>query len=76
MAQTRVETKQDRFKRLATKRMQKALNDIRLVGNLSGPGYESTPEQVNLIERALAEAVTDVIGKLHGQAAEKQAFNL
>lgn len=52
------ETKEAKFARLATKRVNAALVKIRLIGNLSGPGYVHTPEQITAINAALSSAVT------------------
>jgi hypothetical protein len=52
------ESKGDRFKRLATSRTQKALNCIRLLGNLSNrSSYEYSPEEVQRIFSALDREV-------------------
>jgi len=52
------ETKAQRFVRLAQARVGKALKAIELIGNLSGSGYEYTPEQVEKITAALTNRVT------------------
>ena len=51
------ETKDAKFSRLATKRVNAALGKIKLIGNLAGPGYSYTPEQVEKIAGVLNEAV-------------------
>lgn len=44
----------ERFRRLAETRVNRALNDIRLIGNLSNRNnYEFTGEEVNKIFRVL-----------------------
>jgi hypothetical protein len=46
--------KTEKFKELAQKRVEKALKDVRLIGNLSNRGsYEYTDEQVGKIFDAL-----------------------
>lgn len=57
------ESKTDKFKRLANARVNVALKRIKLIGNLAGPGYEYTPEQVKAIEDALADAVESTMAK-------------
>lgn len=57
------ESKAARFKRLGEPRIKKAINSIRLVGNLSGGGYEYTPEQIDHIESLLASAVKETMAK-------------
>lgn len=54
------ETKEQRFKRLADKRVNAALIKIRLIGNLASSNYECTAEQVKKLTDALHNAVNDV----------------
>ena len=75
------ESKADKFRRLAKKRVPAALAKIRLIGNLGGSGYEYTPEQVAKIETALKEASASVVEKLNaglkGSAAQaKEDFDI
>lgn len=58
------ESKSDKFRRLAKKRIPAALAKIRNVGNLGGSGYEYTAEQVEKIETALNNAVALTVEKL------------
>lgn len=57
------ETKAQKFSRLATARVNTALAKIRLIANLSGPGYEYTPEQVSKIESNLNDTVSETMGR-------------
>ncbi len=50
-----VESKHDKFKRLANQRVANALKKIELIGNLSGSGYEYAPEEVEKIFIALQQ---------------------
>ncbi|MFA6078792.1 MAG: hypothetical protein WC779_03495 [Candidatus Omnitrophota bacterium] len=52
-----VETKHDKFKRLANPRVANALKKIELIGNLAGSGYEYTPEEVEKIFSALQQTL-------------------
>lgn len=61
------ETAEQRFVRLATKRTNKALNDIRLIGNLAR--YAHTMEQAEKILDAINAANADLLGKF--SAVEK-----
>lgn len=71
------ETKADAFKRLAQKRMNVALDKIRLIGNLSARGnYEYTEEQIEKIEAALNYAVADTMRQFKPRAERKQCFEL
>ena len=60
-----VETKEQRFQRLATKRTQAALQKVRLLGNLTSSSYSYTPEQAAKIIGALRAAVGAVEAKLN-----------
>lgn len=56
MADT-VESKHDKFKRLATPRVTSALKKIELIGNLAASSYEYTPDEVEKIFGALQETL-------------------
>ncbi len=58
------ETKADKFRRVAKIRVPKALSSIRVIGNLSGSGYEYTSEQADKIAYALRSAIESTIDKL------------
>ena len=50
----------EKFAELATKRVNKALKDIKLIGNLSNrSNYQYTDDQVKKIMKALKDAVRD-----------------
>ena len=51
------EGKHDKFKRLATQRVKNAIKKIELIGNLSSPGYESTPEEIEKIFATLQQTL-------------------
>ena len=57
------ESKQDKFKRLASQRVRNAIKKIELIGNLSSPGYESTPEDVEKIFATLQQTLESAKGK-------------
>lgn len=65
------ETKADKFRRLASKRVTKCLNALRQVGQLSGPGYESSPEQVEKIFTAIGNAANEAMQKFQNKGAAK-----
>ena len=55
-----ISDKRRKFAELGTKRVNKAINDIRLIGNLSNKAnYEYTDEDVRKIMKALRDAVTE-----------------
>ena len=56
-----MESKRDKFIRLAEKRMDNILKGIDLMGNLSNSNnYEYTQEDLNKIIRTLKSAVSDL----------------
>ena len=56
-----VETKRDKFIRLAESRVNNALKQIQLIGNLSNLSvYEYTKDDVDLIIKVLKNAVYDL----------------
>lgn len=57
------ETKSAKFSRLASSRVSAAVKKINQVGNLSGPGYERTPEQITAIGNHLKNAVNLTLAK-------------
>jgi len=54
------ETKEQKFKRLAEVRINKALDKIRLIGNLASPQYAYTPVDIERIMLALNNSVAEV----------------
>ena len=70
-----VESKRARFVNLAEGRMTKALNDIRLIGNLAA--YEYNAADVEAMRTRLTEATTTAFAKFKGaRKATKTAFTL
>jgi len=70
------ETPEEKFKRLATLRVNNALDKIRLIGNLSGSGYKYTDEQSRVIIESLKSAVGDVEAKFSKVAKKESKFSL
>jgi len=54
------ETRKERFTRLAEKRVNKAIDLIRIIGNLSSQQYEFTTEQIEKIIVALKAAIEEL----------------
>jgi len=52
-----VETKHDKFRRLAVQRVTNALKKIELIGNLATSGYEKSPEEVDKIFASLQQGI-------------------
>jgi len=70
------ESKAEKFYRLASKRLAKALKDISLIGHLATSQYEHTPAQTEYIVDALTRAVENVSDKLNKIKAEKPTVDL
>lgn len=70
------ETKRDRFKRVVTPRVNKALKYIGLVGNQAGGAYEYKKEDVADIMAALRDAVDSVEAQYSGEGKAESGFKL
>lgn len=70
------ESKSDKFKRLASKRVVNAIQKIELIANLSASSYESTPEEVTKILTVLQGSVDKVKAAFAKQKIEKTVFKL
>lgn len=53
----KIETKEERFIRIAEPRVSRACKAVSLLGNLAGSGYEYTEEQVDAMFGAVQEAL-------------------
>ena len=71
------ETKKEKFKRLATRRLNKNLHGIRLMGNLANTAaYEYTPEQVDIILSSLRDEVSHLEGEFHNEKKDHPLIEL
>ena len=70
------ESKSNKFKRLASKRVVNAISKIELITNLAAPSYEYTPEEVTKILTALQGSVDKVKAAFSKQKIEKSSFQL
>lgn len=60
------ETRRQRFKRLATRRVNKALNQLRVLGNLSNKSYyDYSEDDINKMFRAMDAQLKSVKGRFH-----------
>lgn len=74
---TTEETPHDKFRRLAESRVNRALNDIRLIGNLSNRNnYDFTSEEVEKIFRALDSELKQVKARFLEGARRESEFRL
>jgi ribosome-associated translation inhibitor RaiA len=70
------ETRSDRFRRLASKRVQAALDKIRIVGNLANPANEYSQEDAAKIIAAIDGAAAEMRDRLNKVKPERQPFTL
>ena len=68
------ESKADRFIRVVTPRIAKAMKAIRVIGFCAGAGYEYTPAQVKQIATALGAAVDRVNKQFTEKKADEPEF--
>jgi hypothetical protein len=61
--ETAGETPRDKFVRLGVSRMNRALNTIRLIGNLASPAYEWTEQDVEDIRTSINAVVEETMRK-------------
>jgi hypothetical protein len=69
--ETKTETSRERFLRLAPPRVDAALKKIAIVSNLTGSGYEWSPDEAKQILDALFDAVHDLKRKFERAKAPK-----
>ena len=69
-----VESKADKFKRLAEPRVESTIKKIKIIGNLAGSGYDFTPEQSEKILTTLRAAVDEVEKKFQ-KRLNRKGFN-
>lgn len=69
--------KEKKFKELAEIRVNRALNDLKLIGNLGNKfRYTSTPDQRKKIINSIKAAVKDMENNLTNQTEEKTKWKL
>lgn len=69
------ESKNDRFKRLAVNRVNKAIKSIELIGNLGNSSlYESTSEDRKKIIKAINDATQKMKNDLDGNSKKREGF--
>ena len=68
--------KKQRFVKLATLRVKKAIKAIQLLSNCTGSGYSSTPEQKKAVVEAICTATSNMVDKYEGTVEEGILFEL
>ena len=72
-----MESRNERFKRLAEKRTRKVLNEIRVLSNLSNRGlYDYSPEQLKKIFGVIKVAIAKAEGRFRGDGKKETEFEL
>ena len=61
VAEASVETKRDRFIRIGNARMQRALNSIRLLGNLANSNYSWNEEDIKTMQNSIVDTLNKTI---------------
>lgn len=73
---TQNESKHDKFKRIATRRVRRIIRTIESLGNLSRPSYEYTNEEVAKIFTTLQETLDNAKALFAGKRTEPKKFEL
>jgi len=69
------ENKQQKFQRLAMKRVNKAIKSIELIGNLGNKSlYESTQDERKKIIKAVNDSVAQMKIDLDGNSKKREGF--
>lgn len=72
-----MDKKREKFRELAEKRTNRALDAIRLIGNLSNKAtYTYEPEETRKIVKALRDAVAEVEGRFGSSSSRGSEFKL
>ena len=67
----------EKFKNLAQKRVNRAIKDLSLIGNLANKSnYSYSQKDADNIVEALKTAVNDVKNKFSGRGDEREPFTL
>lgn len=69
------ETKSEKFKRLASSRVNKIVAGIKNLGNLSGPAYEYSEEQVAKMFEYIREELAEAESRFSKIKKEKKSFS-
>ena len=65
-----------KFSRIASKRLQNVLDDLRILRNCSGPSYEYTPEQVDKMDKYIQDEFDKLKAAFRGEKVVEKSVNL
>ncbi len=68
--------KEEKFVELAEIRVNRALHDLKLIGNLGNNRYQSTPQQRNKIITSIRKAVKEMEVSLNNKTEDKSRWKL
>ena len=71
-----MESKHEKFKRLATARANRILNNLRKLGNLSSPNYEYTDSEIEKIFSVIEKTTSETRGKFKKRNIDKGGYKL
>jgi len=69
------ESKSERFIRVVTPRVSKAVKSIKVIGYCTGASYEYTKEQAEQISKALYAAMSQLVDSFAKKSKSQQDFN-
>jgi hypothetical protein len=73
----RDEDRRQKFERLLVQRMNRALDSIRLIGNLASTNYKHSVRDVQLIRSALADSINETLKRFEpGRAIKRRSFSI
>jgi len=70
------ETKHDKFKRIATRRVRDIIKKIENIGKLSAPVYEYSEEEIEKIFASIQETLDNAKNKFFAKQKGKNSFEL
>jgi len=73
---TQNESKHDKFKRIATRRVRRIIRTIESLGNLSRPSYEYTDQEVEKIFSAIQETLNNTKTLFTAKRSDIKKFEL
>ena len=70
------ESKNEKFKRIATKRVQNAISKIECIGNLSSSAYQYSQEEVDKIFSSIQQTLDNTRSLFTPKRIEENKFEL